>query len=203
VELEKLKPDKYGVLDVRRKPGCLSIAVSEAQVHHTLLILDALIREFEKRGATVIPVCDEKPSRLAVGSEEIEFYVREQSKQTIEKGSSWDQHVYSPKGKLSLFLGRYSGRAWHEGKVKRLEEVLGEIVVRIRDPARAESSRTRSGLASWPQDLVKISESLLMLLVVLLVMRAQIFSIFLNGMITERVEFVVAHHDRYGTQSSR
>jgi hypothetical protein len=189
VELEKLKPDKYGVLDVRRKPGCLSIAVSEAQVHHTLLILDALIREFEKRGATVIPVCDEKPSRLAVGSE--------------EKGSSWDQHVYSPKGKLSLFLGRYSGRAWHEGKVKRLEEVLGEIVVRIRDPARAESSRTRSGLASWPQDLVKISESLLMLLVVLLVMRAQIFSIFLNGMITERVEFVVAHHDLYGTQSSR
>jgi hypothetical protein len=129
VELEKLKPDKYGVLDVRRKPGCLSIAVSEAQVHRTLLILDTLIREFEKRGVTLIPVGDEKLSRLVVGSENINFCVREQSKQTVEKGLSYDRYSYSPKGKLSFILGRYPSRAWHDGKEQRLEELLGEIVV--------------------------------------------------------------------------
>jgi hypothetical protein len=129
VELGKLKPDKYGVLDVRRKPGCLSIAVSEAQVQRTLLILDTLIREFEERGVTLIPVSDEKLRRPVVGSEDIDFYVREQSKQTIEKGSSYDRHVYSPNGKLSLVLDAYPSRAWHERKTKRLDESLGEIVV--------------------------------------------------------------------------
>jgi hypothetical protein len=37
------------MLDVRHKPGCLSVAVSEAQVDRTLLILDTLVRELEKR----------------------------------------------------------------------------------------------------------------------------------------------------------
>jgi hypothetical protein len=129
VELEKATPDKYGMLDVRHKPGCLSVAISEPQIHRTLLILDTLIRELEKRGVTVIPVSDEKLSRLVVGAENIDFYVREQSKQTIEKGSYYDRHVYSPKGKLSFVLNSYPSRAWHEGKAKRLEEVLGEIVV--------------------------------------------------------------------------
>src|SRR5262249_41067293 len=67
VDLEKAKPDKYGMLDVRRRPRCLSVAASEVQAHRTLLILDTLIREFEKRGVTVIPVTDEKLSRLIVG----------------------------------------------------------------------------------------------------------------------------------------
>jgi hypothetical protein len=83
VELEKATPDKYGMLDVRQSPGCLSVAVSEAQVHRTLLILDTLLREFEKREVTVIPVEQEKLSRLVVGSENMRFYVRKQSKQTI------------------------------------------------------------------------------------------------------------------------
>jgi hypothetical protein len=129
VELGKLQPDKYGVSDVRRKPGCLSIAVSEAQVHRTLLILDTLLRELEECGVTVIPVSDQKLSRLVVGSEDIDFYAREQSKQTIDKSSSWDRHIYSPKGQLSLVLDAYPSRAWHERKTKRLEESLGEIVV--------------------------------------------------------------------------
>jgi hypothetical protein len=103
LELGKLKPDKYGMLDVRQKVGCLSIAVSETQVHRTLVILDTLIREFEKREMTVIPAGEEKLSQLVVGAENIRFYVREQSKQTIDKSSSWDRHIYSPKGKLSLF----------------------------------------------------------------------------------------------------
>src|ERR1700678_1238464 len=92
LELGKLKPNKYGMLDVSRKPGCLSVAVSEAQIHRTLLILDTLVREFEKRGVTVIPVNEEKLSRLVVGSENIHFYVREQSRQTIDKSSPWDRH---------------------------------------------------------------------------------------------------------------
>ena len=36
LELGKATPDKYGVLDVRQKAGCLSVAVSEPQVHRTL-----------------------------------------------------------------------------------------------------------------------------------------------------------------------
>jgi hypothetical protein len=129
LELGKLKPDKYGMLDVRQKVGCLSIAVSETRVDRTLVILDTLIREFEKREMTVIPAGEEKLSQLVVGSENIRFYVREQSKQTIDKSSSWDRHIYSPKGKLSFVLDSYSGRAWHDGKEQRLEALLGEIVV--------------------------------------------------------------------------
>jgi hypothetical protein len=72
---------------------------------------------------------EEKMSRLVVGSENIRFYVREQSKQTIEKGSYYDRHVYSPKGKLSFILDSYPRRAWHDGKEQRLEALLGEIVV--------------------------------------------------------------------------
>jgi hypothetical protein len=128
VERGRAKPDKYGVLDVRLKPGCLSVAVSEAQVHRTLLILDTLIREFEKRGVTVIPVSDEKMSRLVVGAENIDFYVREQSQQAVEKGGYYERRVYSPKGKFSLVLDAYPSRAWHERKAKRLEELFGEIV---------------------------------------------------------------------------
>jgi hypothetical protein len=129
LELGKLKPDKYGMLDVRQKVGCLSIAVSETRVDRTLVILDTLIREFEKREMTVIPAGEEKLSQFVVGSENIRFYVREQSKQTIDKSSSWDRHIYSPKGKLSFVLDSYSGRAWHDGKEQRLEALLGEIVV--------------------------------------------------------------------------
>jgi hypothetical protein len=44
------------MLDVWQRPGCLSVAVSEVLVHRTLLILDTLVGEFEKRGATVSPV---------------------------------------------------------------------------------------------------------------------------------------------------
>lgn len=86
------------------------------------------MREFEKRGVTVIPVSDEKLSRLVAGSENIDFYVREQSKQTIERGSYYDRHSYSPKGKLSFILDEYPRRAWHDSNSKRLEEALGEIL---------------------------------------------------------------------------
>jgi hypothetical protein len=130
VELGKARPDKYGVLDVCQKSRCLSVAVSEPQVHRTLLILDTLIREFEKGEVTIIPVSEEKLSRLVVGSENIRFYVREQSKQTIEKGTYFGRHVSSAKGKLSFVLGRCPSRAWHDGKEQRLEALLGEIVVR-------------------------------------------------------------------------
>jgi hypothetical protein len=75
------------------------------------------------------PVKEGKLSSLLVGSENIRFCVREQSKQTIEKGGYYDRHVYSPKGKLSFILDEHPRRAWHEGKAKRLEEELGEIVV--------------------------------------------------------------------------
>jgi hypothetical protein len=66
IELGRWQPDRYGMLDVRQRPGCLSVAVSEAQVHRTLLILDTLLREFEKREVTVIPVSEDKLSRLVV-----------------------------------------------------------------------------------------------------------------------------------------
>jgi hypothetical protein len=110
VELGKARPDKYGMLVARQKPGSLSVAVSEPQVHRTLLILDTLLREFEKRGVTVIPTGSEKLSQLVVGSENIPFYIREQSEQTIEKGTYYDRHVYSPKGKLSFVLDSYPRR---------------------------------------------------------------------------------------------
>jgi len=125
-ELEKAKPDKYGVLDIRLKPGCLSAAVSEAQVHRTLLILDTLVREFKERGVTVMPVSDEKLSRFIVGSEQIRFYIREQSKRIKEKGSYFD--IYSPKGMLSFVIDESPSRVWHDGKAQRIEDLLGEIV---------------------------------------------------------------------------
>ena len=81
-ELAKAEPDKYGMLDIRLRPGCLSVAVSEGQVHRTLLILETLVRQFEERGVTVVPVGDEELSRLVVGSEHVPFYIREQSKRT-------------------------------------------------------------------------------------------------------------------------
>jgi hypothetical protein len=87
IELGRAQPDRYGMLDVRQRPGCLSVAVSEAQVHRTLLILDTLLREFEKHEVTVIPVSEKKLSRLVVGSENIPFCVREQARQTKEKGT--------------------------------------------------------------------------------------------------------------------
>jgi hypothetical protein len=154
VELGKLQPDKYGVLDVRRKPGCLSIAVSETQMHRTLLILDTLIREFEKREVTVVAVSEEKLSSLVVGSEKIRFYVREQSKQTIEKGSYWDQYNYSPKGKLSLVLASYLRRAWHDGKEQRLEELLGDIVVgtfQLAEILRADRLQSEERHRRWEE----------------------------------------------------
>jgi hypothetical protein len=92
----------------------------------TLLILDTLVREFEERGVTILPVSDEKLSRLTVGSEHVRFYIREQSKRTKEKGSYFD--VYSPKGMLSFVIDEYPSRAWHDGKEQRIEDLLGEIV---------------------------------------------------------------------------
>jgi hypothetical protein len=126
IALSKAKPDKYGLLDIRLKAGCLSAAVSEGQVHRTLLILDTLVREFEERAVTVLPVSDETLSRLIVGSEHVRFYIREQSKRTKEKGSYFD--TYSPKGVLSFVIDEYPSRAWHDGRIQRLEDLLGEIV---------------------------------------------------------------------------
>jgi hypothetical protein len=126
IELGKAKPDKYGMLDIRLRPGCLSVAVSEALVGRTLLVLDTLVQEFKERAIEVIPAEDEKLSRFVVGSEHVPFYIREQSKRTKEKGSYFDR--YSPKGILSFVIDRYPSRAWHDGKAQRLEDLLGEIV---------------------------------------------------------------------------
>jgi hypothetical protein len=57
------------------------------------------------------PLKDGKLSSLLVGTEDIDFYVREQSKQKIEKGSYYDRYSYSPKGQLSFELTSTRGAA--------------------------------------------------------------------------------------------
>lgn len=76
-ELETLAPDNLGLIETA-SPDSLQIHVTPLLARRTLLILDALIKEIEKRGWKVTPASDPFPRNLVtIGEEQVGFVISE------------------------------------------------------------------------------------------------------------------------------
>jgi len=77
--LNNVRVDEYGRLSLYRDQKCLDIRVSKASVHRALRIIDALIKEFERREVEV-KVKGSENTVLSIRGEEVKVYLFEPSK---------------------------------------------------------------------------------------------------------------------------
>lgn len=134
--------------------GCVCVSVSKSRLRRALLIMDALIRCFERRGYTVTcPAREDKlcETRVTIMGVEVPFrideYLLEKSggltgaspeKASFRLHRPWRYGKVTPSGRLLLSVDearckwgvRWSGLRlkWQDGKRQRLEDMIGDIV---------------------------------------------------------------------------
>lgn len=139
--LEKEKPATSGVVVAGWQEPCLRIRVSKPSLRRALLILQAIFAEMERRGCSVEVGKDRSSETVViVGQERVSIAMSEKidraerARKEDEAGHSylWNRYTYTPSGRLSFCVTEYhpSGarKAWNDGKRKRLEYQLDEIV---------------------------------------------------------------------------
>jgi hypothetical protein len=123
-------------------PDMLDVVVSKSGLHRALRLMDALIRACEARGWKVNASKDGRATKIAVGEDPVSLALSEkidraQIEPRPEQKGQWyfKRCTYTPTGRLSIQITDYLGTAqrckWGDGKVQRLEDMLGEVVVGI------------------------------------------------------------------------
>jgi hypothetical protein len=149
--LRKGKPDECGRLhcwEINENRPRLRVRVSKNALPRALLIMDALIKALEARGCKV-----EAEGRTVchVGETEVAFYLWETVRRSErvptekQKEESWryDRWQYTPTGELVFTLDEFwaERKNWRDGKKKKLEDKLNDIVAGMF--AAAEKLRLR------------------------------------------------------------
>jgi hypothetical protein len=143
--LERASEDKYTkVIPAWNQPS-LSIRVSQASLDRALLIMDALVKAFEKRGHSIeLGSPRDGHTRIVIRGERIKIRLTEKVDrfeiQSTEKrrGESLllgpKEYGYRPTGKLQLLTEEYCSEGlkknWNDRK-RMLEEQLNEIVTGV------------------------------------------------------------------------
>ena len=138
-------------------PGCVCVSVSRSRLRRSLLIMDALIRCFERRGYLVTcPVEDDDlcETRVALMGVEVPFRIDEFLLEKVGgrpglSGSNETLRLHRPcrdgqvslSGRLQLSIDedrckwcvRWKGfrLRWNDGKYQRVEDLLGAFVAEI------------------------------------------------------------------------
>ena len=131
--------DATGLNNSLRRHKVLRIKVSEGQVTRSLRIMDALIRELERRGAKFVSVEGSKLKELRVDGEFIESVLMEETKreerQTKEASPYGRQWEFRATGRLRFEIGQYlpvaGQRIWTDCERWSLDDRLGEIVAAL------------------------------------------------------------------------
>lgn len=143
------KPDQYGFLIPSKE--AFDVAVSEASEERSLHLLNVL--ETALTVAGMAWEADSKTLRVAgkMGGETISFQIAERYKRMehIEKHPKYEWmnkriFSYTFSGELTIRIdGSYDGRkSWSDGKLKRLEEKLPEVIEGFLAAAEAKHRRT-------------------------------------------------------------
>lgn len=124
-----------------RGTDTLDLRVSKDTITRSLLIYDALIRALEAKGYSVkLRKWDNWRSKtvVVVGQEEIDVRLEEATRRVeipvAERRWSYDRYRYDPTGHLRFTLHHYVDgvpKTISDGKNKRLEDRLGEVIVAL------------------------------------------------------------------------
>jgi hypothetical protein len=149
------KNTKSDLTWIRGGARSLDICVSPPLTHRAIQIMSALATGLEKRkhkvtlenGRTYVTVLGEKFSIiLEEPSKRIEHEPTEKEIRQMEK-YSWmrpEKYDYLPSGKLSLKIDKNTygyRRSWNDGKKKRIENCLNDVIIGLIDSAFKEKSR--------------------------------------------------------------
>lgn len=140
--LEREKPGTSGVVVAGWQEPCLRIRVSKASLRRALLILQGIFAEMERRGCSVEVGKEDRSGDTAVivGQERVSISMSEKIDRTerarkegeAEYSFLWNRYTYTPSGRLSFCITEYhppgARKTWNDGKRKRLEDQLDEIV---------------------------------------------------------------------------
>lgn len=148
VATRRLKPDDRGIVTVWDKQ-VLDIQVTQGLMERALRIMDALLKALEQRGYSVY-LSQDTPIRtwVKVHGQEVSIRldepVRQVKRQPPPRDWMEDRYSYTPSGELRFqtrieYFGHKDQKTWRDGKSRRLEDVLNEIVIGI--VAAAEQRR--------------------------------------------------------------
>lgn len=151
----KLLSRKTGWTDergIRERPAeVIAVAVTEACVTRAMILADALLKAFERKGIRVSVDANNAMTWLQVENDAISFSLREAVRRkrheiTLEETRARERyqrnardgmfgnfpHVpmydYSPTNELTIVIGRYPTKSWSDGKKSKLEDRLSDIV---------------------------------------------------------------------------
>jgi len=167
VLLRKGKPDECGRLhcwDINENRPRLSVRVSKSALPRALLIMDALIKALEARDCKVEA---EGGTVCHIGETDVAFYLwekvnrseREPTEKERKEPWRFDKWQYTPTGELVFTLDEWFAerKNWRDGKRKRLEDQLNDIVagmfaaaekLRLREIEEKEEEQRRLEAAS-------------------------------------------------------
>lgn len=133
------------------EPTSLDLRVSKGARGRALRIADAIIRELERRGNSVV-VDGHRKTFAVVGGEKVGFYIEERftRHETELTEDEKERHVYKPRfefepsGRLSLRIDGYSRdiqHGWSDGVRQKVETVLPEFLDSLERYAERERIR--------------------------------------------------------------
>lgn len=169
VATRRLKPDHRGIVTVWDKQ-VLDIQVTQDLMERALRIMDALLKALEQRAYSVC-LSQDTPTQtwVKVHGQEVSIRldepVRQVKRQPPPRDWMEDRYTYTPSGELRFqtrieYFGHKDQRTWRDGKSRRLEDVLNEIVIGIVAAAeqrrenilrfeRAQEESRQAQLRSW------------------------------------------------------
>jgi len=133
---------------MNRGLSCFNVRVSKALLPRTMIIMNTIIKELEKREMKIFIRERRHPNTvLSIKGEELEIGIEEPSgkvehqktKSEIEDAKRYPSlyahttYDYKPSGKLRLFIDTYTWsamrRSWHDSESKKIEDRLNEIFI--------------------------------------------------------------------------
>lgn len=145
--LEDRYIDQYGRI-VNRRSSCLNIRVSKTLLPRALRIMNAMIKELEKRDMQVFVKGRDYPNTtVSIKGEELEICIEEPSVKTehqktkseLEQAKRYPSlyshttYDYKPSGKLRLFISTYIRgdlrKSWRDSDTRKIEDRLNEIFI--------------------------------------------------------------------------
>jgi hypothetical protein len=136
--LESGHVDEYGAVHGQRNQPRLDVRVGKASLARALRILDALFKALEARGATVqLDAQHEQRSCVKIGEATVTFRLEEEFTRQDHMPTKTDKPYLTPKynyvatGNLTFRIDEWADgvrKTWRDGKARRLEDLLPDIL---------------------------------------------------------------------------
>lgn len=131
--------DNFGALRGYWQKGCLDIKVSKTNLQRALLLMNALVKAFEKRGIKIYGSKERRGrSWIAVGQVELYIKLREKFKlfekeltaEEKKRNLGYNRYYYQPTGKFTFSMnGRFvREKHWRDTETRPLENQLNKII---------------------------------------------------------------------------